>query len=240
MLSVVIPTWNSEEGLARTLASLVSAAAEGVIREVVVVDAGSTDGTLAVADAAGCLVIDAGGTWGDRIAQAIPVMRRAPWIMLLPPHVLLEGDWFREVSAFMERCERANRADSAAACFRLEYDEFGLRARLVERAIAICARVCGLPMPEQGLMFSRRLWDRIKRDGPVGGHDRLVRRIGRRQIRVLRAHAVVIASDRSQSSVPGLSRIAVHLLAALGIPVAETFLRRGDGDRFGDRSEAGR
>lgn len=45
MLSVVILTDNSEEGLARTLASLVSAAAEGVIREVAVVDDGSVDGT---------------------------------------------------------------------------------------------------------------------------------------------------------------------------------------------------
>ena len=65
MLSVVIPTQNSEEGLARTLASLVPAAAEGVVREVVVVDAGSTDGTRVVADAAGCTLIEARGSWAE-------------------------------------------------------------------------------------------------------------------------------------------------------------------------------
>ena len=57
MLSVIIPSYNSEEGLARTLASLVSAAAEGIVREVAVADAGSTDGTGAVAEAAGCLFL---------------------------------------------------------------------------------------------------------------------------------------------------------------------------------------
>ena len=61
MLSVIVPTRNSEEGLARTLSSLVSGAAEGVVREVVVVDDASTDGTRIVADAAGCTLVEAGG-----------------------------------------------------------------------------------------------------------------------------------------------------------------------------------
>jgi glycosyltransferase involved in cell wall biosynthesis len=239
MLSVVIPTYNSEEGLARTLASLVSAAAEGVIREVVVVDAGSTDGTLTVAEAAGCLVVNAGGTWGDRLGQAIAAMRRAPWIMLLPPQVLLEGDWFREVSAFVERSERANRSLSHAASFRLEFDEFGVRARLIERTIVMCSQVCGLPMPEQGLVFSRKLWDRIRRDGQIADYNCLVNRIGRRHIRVLRAHAVAITTDRLRSSVPSLSRLAAHMLASLGVGLVIAEPGLGDRDRMRGRSEAG-
>ena len=43
MLSVLIETRNDEEGLARTLASLIAAAVEGVVREVIVCDLGSTD-----------------------------------------------------------------------------------------------------------------------------------------------------------------------------------------------------
>ena len=54
MISVIIPTFNSEIALAQTLAALVSAAADGVVREVIVVDAGSSDHTHKVADAAGC------------------------------------------------------------------------------------------------------------------------------------------------------------------------------------------
>ena len=54
MLSVLIETRNDEEGLARTLASLVGGAVEGVVREVIVCDLGSTDQTHDVAEHAGC------------------------------------------------------------------------------------------------------------------------------------------------------------------------------------------
>lgn len=60
MLSVVIQTHNDEDSLARTLASLVSASVEGVVREVIVCDGGSTDRTHLVADHTGCQFI-AGG-----------------------------------------------------------------------------------------------------------------------------------------------------------------------------------
>ena len=46
MLSVVIETLNDEDPLARTLSSLVGPAVEGAVREVIVCDRGSTDGTV--------------------------------------------------------------------------------------------------------------------------------------------------------------------------------------------------
>ena len=54
MISVVIPTHESERLLAHTLAALVPGALDGVLREVIVADAGSKDGTAKVADVAGC------------------------------------------------------------------------------------------------------------------------------------------------------------------------------------------
>ncbi|MCC7186898.1 MAG: hypothetical protein IT185_11690, partial [Acidobacteria bacterium] len=54
MLTVVIPTENQERALVATLASLVPGATAGVIREVIVADAGSGDDTARVADIAGC------------------------------------------------------------------------------------------------------------------------------------------------------------------------------------------
>jgi glycosyltransferase involved in cell wall biosynthesis len=53
MLSVVIATHNSERALLPTLAALVSGAAAGIVREVIVADAGSRDATAAIADGAG-------------------------------------------------------------------------------------------------------------------------------------------------------------------------------------------
>eukprot|EP01037_Dinobryon_pediforme_P019824 gene19824-20311_t len=221
MLSVVIPTQNSEEGLARTLSSLVSAAAEGIVREVIVADSQSSDGTAVVADAAGCVYLNfPGQSWGGRVTGAVAAMRRAPWLLLLTPHVVLEGDWYREMAAFIERTERAGRSETRAASFRLEYDDFGFRARCAEQAIAMCSGLFGLPVPQQGLVISRRLWDRVRRDRPVDTHSSIVNRIGRRQIHQLRAHAVVIAAGMETNyGVPTAPALAVHALAALGLPV---------------------
>ena len=53
MLSIVIATNNSERTLAPTLAAFVPGAVAAIVSEVMIADSGSTDGTLAIADAAG-------------------------------------------------------------------------------------------------------------------------------------------------------------------------------------------
>ncbi len=78
MLTVLIETRNNEEGLARTLASLIPGAVEGLVREVVVCDLGSTDQTRRVADHAGCVFLAQGGV-GQGIRQA-----KGEWLLLLP------------------------------------------------------------------------------------------------------------------------------------------------------------
>ena len=55
MISVVIPTSNSERLLPRCFDGLIPAAVRGVVREVIVSDAGSDDATLAIVDAASVL-----------------------------------------------------------------------------------------------------------------------------------------------------------------------------------------
>jgi glycosyltransferase involved in cell wall biosynthesis len=57
MLSVVIATHDSERALLPTLAALVAGAAAGVVREVIIADAGSRDATDAIADGAGCRAV---------------------------------------------------------------------------------------------------------------------------------------------------------------------------------------
>ena len=54
MISVIIATNESERPLLPTLAALVPGAMAGIVSEVIVADAGSHDGTAAVADVAGC------------------------------------------------------------------------------------------------------------------------------------------------------------------------------------------
>jgi glycosyltransferase involved in cell wall biosynthesis len=123
MISVIIQSRNAEHPLAVTLGALVPAAAEGFVREVIVVDEGSTDGTRLVADALGCTVLE--GSASDALDIA-----RSDWVLLLAPGVRLESDWFREAAVFIEQARRAG--PTRAASFRHAVDEFGWRARLSE------------------------------------------------------------------------------------------------------------
>jgi glycosyltransferase involved in cell wall biosynthesis len=91
MLSALIETRNDEEGLARTLASLVGAAVEGVLRDVVVCDRGSTDHTLLVAEHAGCVCLA-----NARILAGIG-RAKGDWLLMLRPGARLDGDWTEAV-----------------------------------------------------------------------------------------------------------------------------------------------
>ena len=91
MRSVVIETRNDEEGLARTLASLVGGAVEGTVRDVIVCDRGSTDQTHYVAEHAGCVYLGEG-----RLAAAIR-HARADWLLILEPGARLADGWTEPV-----------------------------------------------------------------------------------------------------------------------------------------------
>lgn len=95
MLSVLIETHDDEEGLARTLASLVGGAVEGVVREVIVCDTGSTDGTLRVAEHAGCHIVS---TLAAGVARA-----RGDWLLVLEPGARLAEGWVDETVAHMAK-----------------------------------------------------------------------------------------------------------------------------------------
>ncbi|RCS23556.1 glycosyltransferase [Phyllobacterium salinisoli] len=87
MVSVIIETKNVEEALARTLAGLVNAAVEGLVRDVIVVDHGSTDHTHEVADAAGCIFVE-GEALRDVVKRA-----RGEWFLFLEPGSRLLDGW---------------------------------------------------------------------------------------------------------------------------------------------------
>lgn len=97
MLSVLIETRNDEEGLARTLASLVGGVVEGMVREVIVCDLGSTDQTAKVAEHAGCRYLATGG-----IKAGIGVAK-GDWLLLLEPGARLVEGWTDTVADHIGR-----------------------------------------------------------------------------------------------------------------------------------------
>lgn len=103
MLSVVIETHDQEAALVRTLASLVGGAVEGLVREVIVCDVGSTDQTWRVAEHAGCHFIAGRGVEAG-IRQA-----RSEWLLLLEPGARLMDGWMDDVVAHAEAASGAAR-----------------------------------------------------------------------------------------------------------------------------------
>lgn len=93
MLSVLIETHDSEAALARTLASLVGGAVEGVVREVIVCDRGSVDHTSKVAEHAGCHYLPDAAV-GAGIGAA-----RSDWLLFLEPGARLLDGWTEAVAS---------------------------------------------------------------------------------------------------------------------------------------------
>jgi len=194
MISVVIPTLNAEAGLPACLSALVPAMVEGLVREVVVVDGGSTDQTLRIADQAGVEVLAA--TEANRGAQLAlgAAKSRHPWLLFLHADTALGEGWVREVRTFIDRIETGERRDTIAA-FRFALDDEGLKPRLLEAGVALRCALLKLPYGDQGLLISRRRYTEIGGYRPLRLMEdvAIVQSVPRRDRIILRTPAVTSA-----------------------------------------------
>jgi glycosyltransferase involved in cell wall biosynthesis len=190
VLSAIIPTRESERTLVPTLASLVAGAADGVLREVIIADAGSKDATAEVADVAGCRLLTLPGPLGARLTAAAATAR-GPWLLFLRPGIALDESWVREAARFISANEAHGGGDPSAAVFRP--GTAAGRPILVEALALLRVALGGSQRPEQGLMIAKRAYERLggHRDHADTERD-LLRRIGRRRIVILRAGAVAV------------------------------------------------
>src|ERR1700730_9079320 len=117
MLSVIIPTFESERVLLATLAVLVSGAVDGIVREVIIADGGSRDATAEIADIAGCRILVSTAPLGARLHEAV-TSAQGPWLLFLRPGTSFEGNWITEIRRFITAAERSGEADPSAGIFR--------------------------------------------------------------------------------------------------------------------------
>lgn len=220
MISVVIPALNAEASLSPTLAALVPAAVDGLVREVVVVDGGSTDRTVEIADEAGATVLACGGGRGQQLKTGAAAAR-FPWLLFLHADTELQPGWEREAAGFMEAVEAGRRPPSAAV-FRFALDDAGFGPRLLERLVAVRCAVLRLPYGDQGLLISKSLYAGTGGFAPLALMEDvdMARRLGRRRIALLATRAVTSARRyrRDGYLVRSLRNLSCLTLYFLGAP----------------------
>ena len=185
MLSVIIATRNCERALVHTLSMLVGASVAGVVRDVVVADAGSSDETGEIADIAGCALLVSGAPLATRLREAASAARGA-WLLFLRPGTVLEASWVEEAARFVTDAERRGSAETAAV-FRSQ----PLPGRSVAaQALALLTEALRrTPHPGQGLIISRQFYESVGRHQLQAGDPEtdLLRRIGRGRLVRLRS-----------------------------------------------------
>ncbi|MBN8996674.1 MAG: glycosyltransferase [Rhizobiales bacterium] len=190
MITAILSTRDDQMGLALALSALVPAATDGTIRQAIVVDGGSRDGTLMVADEAGCEVLPDDDGEGLRRAGE---MARSDWLLFLTPAAVLESGWQNEVLAFIDRAVMAGEGRRRAAAFRLGRVEGGFAARFAEGAAMLRSGLLAAPYACQGLLIPKSLYQSLggHRPLPAMADVDLARRIGRRRLWMLRSRAFV-------------------------------------------------
>jgi glycosyltransferase involved in cell wall biosynthesis len=212
MISVVIPTANSERHLPRCFDSLIPAAVRGMVREVIVSDAGSSDGTLAIADAAGAHIVHARKGRGAQFMDGAAIAK-SDWLLFLRPETALETGWDLEAESFVSQAVMER---PCAAVFRFALEDFSGEARRAEAKAALRTMLFALPYGDQGLLVPKRLYQK------VGGYRALndledadlVRRIGRRRLIRLRTRAINVGRPHKGA----LRGLVLTLLHALRVP----------------------
>lgn len=155
LLSVVVPTWNEAgtlEGLLADLGRL------DVPHEVVVVDGGSTDGTVAVGLGLGATVVTSARGRGRQL-RAGAAAASGPYLCFLHADVRLPDDTLRVLALLARACR------PGACAFQLAIDSPRWSYRVVEFGSRLRSTLLALPYGDQGLAIARETYER------VGGFD---------------------------------------------------------------------
>lgn len=143
-ISIVIPTLNAQGGLPQCLAALTEGLHEGLIRELIVTDGGSGDATLAVAEAAGAVIVTGAPSRGGQLRRGVEAAR-GEWLLVIHADTVLAPGWTRAVHAALDA--------GGAWAFRLRFDAKGPWPMLVAGWANLRTRAFGLPYGDQGLLL---------------------------------------------------------------------------------------
>jgi len=223
-LSIIIPTLNAADGLAVVLGALGDGLEVGLIRELVVSDGGSDDGTVALAQGAGAEVVVGVAGRGGQLARGADAAQGA-WLLFLHGDTVLGDGWAGAVLAHM------GEGPDRAGYFRLGFRAEGVAPRIVAGWANLRARWFGLPYGDQGLLISRDLYDAVGgfADMPLM-EDVAMARALRRKMRMLGATAFTSAERYQRQGwlrrgARNLLTLARYLMGASSEKLARAYRR---------------
>lgn len=220
-LDVIIPVLNGGAHLAETLAALPP------VREVIVVDGGSSDDSRALAAAHGTRILSSPPGRGGQLALGAGVSS-APWRLFLHADTRLDAAAWAALAAYIGRDGTAGRA----AAFRLRLDDPAWQARVVEMGVRLRVAALALPYGDQGLLIHRDLYQTVGGFAalPLMEDVDLVRRLGRRRLCLLDGAAVTSAErwrrrGWMRQTARNLHCLALHLLGVAPSRIAVLYAR---------------
>ncbi|SLN38734.1 PGL/p-HBAD biosynthesis glycosyltransferase/MT3031 [Roseovarius litorisediminis] len=159
-LSVVIPTLNAATALPACLGALIEGLEAGLIRELIISDGGSDDGTLQLADEAGAVIVQGAASRGRQLRHGAEISQ-GDWLLFVHADTILPAGWSGMIREHMTTEQPAH--------FRLSFDVSGLMPGLVAGWANLRSRLLGLPYGDQGLLISRADYDAVGgfRDMPL-------------------------------------------------------------------------
>ena len=183
-VSVVIPTLNAAGTLPRLLEQLWASA---LVKELIVVDGGSSDGSVSIASAADARVIAAPRGRGIQLAAGADAAA-GEWLLFLHADCRPSADWEAAVAAFLAAPEATGRA----GYFDFALDDTAPAARRLERIVAWRCRLLALPYGDQGLLIARGLYYGVGGFAPLPLMEDvdLVRRLGRQRLTRIGARCI--------------------------------------------------
>ena len=153
LISIIIPTLNSDTDLHKTLGSLFEGIENNLIRELIISDGGSTDKTKLIANEVGAVVVEGSRGRGLQINRGIE-RSRGDWILILHADTSLSSDWSVKL---LEKIDK-----NFAYHFKLKFKSKSLFARILEYWAHIRSKFLGLPYGDQGFLIHRDLLDTIE------------------------------------------------------------------------------
>ena len=210
-LSIIIPTLNAAKVLGPTLDALAQMESVGLIKELVVSDGGSEDGTQTAVIKAGANLVEVAPGRGGQLRAGADAAR-GEWFLFLHADTVLARGWSDNVRDFIARPN----SFEVAGYFEFALDDISISARRLERLVRLRNSLFGLPYGDQGLLLSKHLYQSIGgyQNYPLMEDVDIVRRLGRRALIPIGSRATTSAIRFQQD---GYWSRATRNLACLGL-----------------------